>query len=40
MNLSSRATTSSAKATRYRLVEPLRVEGINPDGYREDFDYE
>lgn len=32
--------TSSAKVTRYRLVEPLRAEGINPDDYREDFDYE
>ena len=32
--------TSSAKVTRYRLVEPLRAEGVNPDDYREDFDYE
>lgn len=32
--------TSSAKVTRYRLVEPLKAEGINPDDYREDFDYE
>lgn len=32
--------TSSAKATRFRLVAPLRAEGINPDDYREDFDYE
>ncbi|MFZ3173352.1 MAG: DUF2621 family protein [Thiobacillus sp.] len=32
--------TASAKITRYRLVEPLRSEGINPDDYREDFDYE
>ncbi|RMX04141.1 DUF2621 family protein [Corticibacter populi] len=32
--------TSSAKATRFRLVEPLRAEGINPDDYRADFDYE
>lgn len=32
--------TSSAKVTRFRLVEPLRAEGINPDDYREDFDYE
>jgi hypothetical protein len=32
--------TASAKVTRYRLVEPLRSEGINPDDYREDFDYE
>lgn len=32
--------TASAKVTRYRLVEPLRAEGINPDDYQEDFDYE
>ena len=32
--------TASAKVTRYRLVAPLRAEGINPDDYREDFDYE
>lgn len=32
--------TSSAKATRFRLIEPLRAEGINPDDYCEDFDYE
>jgi catechol 2,3-dioxygenase-like lactoylglutathione lyase family enzyme len=32
--------TASAKVTRYRLIEPLRAEGINPDDYREDFDYE
>lgn len=32
--------TSSAKVTRYRLVEPLRAEGINPDDYRAEFDYE
>ena len=32
--------TASAKITRYRLIEPLRAEGINPDDYREDFDYE
>ena len=32
--------TASAKVTRYRLVEPLRAEGINPDDYREEFDYE
>jgi catechol 2,3-dioxygenase-like lactoylglutathione lyase family enzyme len=32
--------TSSAKVTRYRLVAPLRAQGINPDDYREDFDYE
>lgn len=32
--------TASAKVTRYRLVAPLRAEGINPDDYREEFDYE
>ena len=32
--------TSSAKVTRSRLIEPLRSEGINPDDYRVDFDYE
>ena len=32
--------TSSAKVTRFRLIEPLRAEGINPDDYREEFDYE
>jgi len=32
--------TASAKITRSRLIEPLRSEGINPDDYREDFDYE
>ncbi|WP_027016021.1 DUF2621 family protein [Comamonas composti] len=32
--------TSSAKITRYRLAEPLRAEGINPDDYKTDFDYE
>lgn len=32
--------TSSAKVTRYRLVEPLRKEGIDPDHYKEEFDYE
>lgn len=32
--------TSSAKVTRYRLMEPLRAEGINPDDYRAEFDYE
>lgn len=31
---------SSAKVTRSRLVEPLRAEGINPDDYQEEFDYE
>lgn len=32
--------TSSAKLTRYRLIEPLQKEGINPDDYQEEFDYE
>lgn len=32
--------TSSAKLTRSRLIEPLKKEGINPDDYKEDFDYE
>lgn len=32
--------TSSAKVTRERLIEPLKKEGINPDDYKEDFDYE
>jgi predicted enzyme related to lactoylglutathione lyase len=32
--------TASAKVTRYRLMEPLRKEGINPDDYRAEFDYE
>ena len=32
--------TSSAKVTRYRLVEPLRAEKINPDDYKAEFDYE
>jgi len=32
--------TASAKVTRYRLIEPLRSQGINPDDYREEFDYE
>ena len=32
--------TSSAKVTRYRLVEPLRAEGINPADYQAEFDYE
>lgn len=31
---------SSAKVTRSRLIEPLRAEGINPDDYQEEFDYE
>jgi predicted enzyme related to lactoylglutathione lyase len=29
---------SSAKITRYRLVEPLRQCGIDPDRYKEEFD--
>lgn len=32
--------TASAKVTRFRLVEPLRKEGINPDDYQAEFDYE
>lgn len=32
--------TSSAKLTRSRLIEPLKKEGINPDDYKEEFDYE
>jgi len=32
--------TSSAKVTRSRLIEPLKAEGINPDDYQADFDYE
>lgn len=32
--------TSSAKLTRDRLIEPLKKEGINPDDYKEEFDYE
>ncbi|MGB3069432.1 MAG: DUF2621 family protein [Ottowia sp.] len=32
--------TSSAKVTRSRLIEPLRAEGINPDDYKAEFDYE
>ena len=32
--------TASAKITRFRLVEPLRAEGINPADYQADFDYE
>jgi len=31
---------ASAKVTRSRLIEPLRAEGINPDDYQEEFDYE
>lgn len=29
---------ASAKVTRYRLVEPLRKHGIDPDQYKEEFD--
>lgn len=29
---------SSAKITRYRLIEPLRKNGIDPDHYRAEFD--
>ena len=32
--------TASAKITRFRLVEPLRAEGINPADYQAEFDYE
>lgn len=32
--------TASAKVTRFRLIEPLRAEGINPDDYRAEFDDE
>ena len=32
--------TASAKATRSRVIEPLKAEGINPDDYPEEFDYE
>ena len=32
--------TDSAKITRFRLVEPLRAEGINPADYQAEFDYE
>ena len=32
--------TSSAKVTRYRLEAPLRAEGIDPEDYRAEFDYE
>jgi len=32
--------TSSAKVTRVRLIEPLKSEGINPDDYQAEFDYE
>lgn len=32
--------TASAKVTRYRLIAPLQAEGINPDDFRAEFDYE
>ena len=32
--------TASAKITRFRLVAPLEAEGINPDDYRAEFEYE
>ncbi len=32
--------TASAKVTRFRTREPLRAEGINPDDYQAEFDYE
>lgn len=32
--------TASAKVTRFRAVGPLRAEGINPDDYQAEFDYE
>lgn len=32
--------TSSAKVTRYRLIEPLRAEGIDPADWQAEFDYE
>ena len=32
--------TASAKVTRFRLVEPLRAEGIDPADYQAEFDYE
>lgn len=32
--------TASAKVTRFRLVEPLRAEGIDPAHYQAEFDYE
>jgi predicted enzyme related to lactoylglutathione lyase len=32
--------TASAKVTRSRLIEPLKAEGINPDDYQKEFDYE
>ncbi|MDH5600612.1 MAG: DUF2621 family protein [Gammaproteobacteria bacterium] len=32
--------TASAKVTRSRLVAPLQAEGINPEDYQAEFDYE
>ena len=32
--------TASAKATRSRLIEPLKAEGIKPEDYQAEFDYE
>lgn len=32
--------TASAKVTRFRLIAPLKAEGIDPEKYREEFDYE
>lgn len=32
--------TASAKITRFRLVEPLRAEGIDPAHYQAEFNYE
>ena len=32
--------TASAKVTRVRLIKPLKAEGINPDDYQAEFDYE
>lgn len=32
--------TASAKITRFRLIEPLRAEGIDPAQYQAEFDYE
>lgn len=32
--------TASAKVTRVRLIKPLQAEGINPEDYQAEFDYE
>lgn len=32
--------TASAKITRSRLIEPLKAEGIDPDDYQAEFNYE